>query len=342
MYNQFLNSHLNKILGAGCGQKKKTACADYTRMEDTSVKAEYSEIHSPISYSIAGTVGGLISVTVGHPLDTIKVRLQTTAILAQRTKFRGTLDCISQTVRKEGALALFKGLSPHLLLSVPVASLTFWGYGMGLKLQSKDQNFDALTPLEIFNAGLFSGTCVAAVVVPFYLVKCRLQVQQMSSANVKYKGPATLAFHIFQTRGIRGLYRGLSANLLTAPATGCYFVSYEYLTRALTPAGTSRDDVGSLQVLVAGGVAGTIWWLVGLPADVLASRIWTAPEGKYPRGVRDALRELLRNEGAVALYKGLVPVLLRAAPEGAALFWGYEVTLKAINWMSRVFSPSDE
>lgn len=311
-------------------------------MEDTSIKTEHSEIHSPISYSIAGTVGGLISVTVVHPLDTIKVRLQTTAILAQRTKFRGTFDCIAQTVRKEGALALFKGLSPHLLVSVPVASMTFWGYGMGLKLQSKDQNFDALTHLQIFNAGLFSGTFVAAVVVPFYLVKCRMQVQQMSSANVKYKGPVTLAFHIFRTNGVRGLYRGFFANLLTAPATGCYFVSYEYLTRALLPAVTSRDDVGFLPVLVAGGVAGTIWWLVGLPGDVLATRIWTAPDGKYPRGVRDALRELLRNEGGFALYKGLVPVLLRALPEGAALFWGYEITLKAINWMSRTFSPSSE
>lgn len=311
-------------------------------MGETSNKVGHSEIHSPISYSVAGTVGGLLSVTVGHPLDTIKVRLQTTAILAQKTKFRGTLDCITQTVRKEGALALFRGLSAHLLVSVPVASLTFWGYGMGLKLQSKDQNFDALTPIEIFNAGIFSGTCVAAIVVPFYLVKCRLQVQQMSSASLHYKGPAALALHILRTNGIRGLYRGLCANLLTAPATGCYFVSYEYLTRSLAPAGTSRDDVGFLPVLVAGGIAGTVWWLVGLPGDVLTSRIWTAPEGKYPRGVRDALRELLRNEGVFALYKGLVPVLLRAAPEGAALFLGYEFTLKAINWMSRALSPSSE
>lgn len=50
----------------------------------------------------------------------------------------------------------------------------------------------------------------------------------------------------------------------------------------------------------------------------------------------------MRNEGVVALYKGLVPVLLRAAPERAALFWGYEVTLKGINWIARVFSPPTE
>lgn len=314
---------------------------DFVNMEDKSAK-KHAVIHSPISYSIAGTVGGLISVIVGHPLDTIKVRLQAAEALSQRTKFRGTIDCIMQTVRKEGGSALFKGLTPHLLMSVPCSSLLFWGYGVGLKLQSKDQNFDKLSSIEIFKAGLFSGSCVAAVFVPFYHVKCKLQVQQISSVNAKYMGPFTLALHILKTRGIQGLYKGLSANLLTAPATGCYFVSYEYLVRALIPAGTSRDDVGSVEVLFAGGIAGMVWWLVGLPADVLTSRIWTAPEGKYPRGVRDALRELLRKEGALALYKGFVPVLLKAAPESAALFWGYELTLKAINWMSRVFSPSFE
>lgn len=76
---------------------------------------EHAVIHSPLSYSIAGTVGGLISVIVGHPLDTIKVRLQAMEILAQKRKFSGTLDCIMQTVRKEGAVALFKGLTPHMV-----------------------------------------------------------------------------------------------------------------------------------------------------------------------------------------------------------------------------------
>ena len=139
---------------------------------------EHAVIHSPLSYSIAGTVGGLISVIVGHPLDTIKVRLQAMEILAQKRKFSGTLDCIMQTVRKEGAVALFKGLTPHMVMSVPSWSLLFWGYGMGLKLQSKDQNFDKLGSFEFFNAGLFSGSCVAAVFVPFFHVKCKLQVQQ--------------------------------------------------------------------------------------------------------------------------------------------------------------------
>lgn len=42
-----------------------------------------------------------------------------------------------------------------------------------------------------------------------------------------------------------------------------------------------------------------------------------APEGKYPNGFRDVLRELLREEGVASLYKGFTAVMLRAFPANA-------------------------
>lgn len=306
-------------------------------MEDKNVNSG-TQIHSPIKHSIAGTVGGLLSVTLGHPLDTVKVRLQTTTILAsnQNAKFNGTLDCIRQTVRREGTMALFKGLSPHLLIAVPFSSVLFWGYGLGLKLQGgKSQKMEDLSPLQIFNAGVFAGTCVTAIVVPSFQIKCQLQVQEAAGAAAKHKGPFSLGLYLFRQRGLRGLYKGTCANLLTLPAYGSYYLSYEYIMRQITPVGGSRDQIGTLQVLLAGGLAGIIWWMVGLPADVITSRIWTAPEGTYPRGTRDVLKRMLREEGPLALYKGLTPSLLRAAPESAALFLGYELTLRFLDWIAQ-------
>ena len=54
--------------------------------------------------TVAGLIGGVVSIYVGLPLYTIKVRLQTQGYL-----FRNTLDCAVQTIRKEGILALWKG-----------------------------------------------------------------------------------------------------------------------------------------------------------------------------------------------------------------------------------------
>jgi hypothetical protein len=45
---------------------------------------------------IGGTVGGVMQTAVGHPLDTIKIRLQ-----SGNTAFTGFWDCLGTTVRTE-------------------------------------------------------------------------------------------------------------------------------------------------------------------------------------------------------------------------------------------------
>jgi hypothetical protein len=47
-----------------------------------------------------------------HPFDTIKVRLQT----SNKTQFKGPLDCLLQTVRKEGVNGLYKVKASTLVL----------------------------------------------------------------------------------------------------------------------------------------------------------------------------------------------------------------------------------
>lgn len=58
---------------------------------------------------VAGVFSGMAKLTVGHPFDTIKVRLQTS------TQFNGPLDCLVQTLRKEGVAGIYKGATPPLL-----------------------------------------------------------------------------------------------------------------------------------------------------------------------------------------------------------------------------------
>jgi solute carrier family 25 (mitochondrial carnitine/acylcarnitine transporter), member 20/29 len=60
---------------------------------------------------VAGVFSGIAKLSVGHPFDTIKVRLQT----APRSQFTGPIDCVSQTLRNEGWTALYKGATPPLL-----------------------------------------------------------------------------------------------------------------------------------------------------------------------------------------------------------------------------------
>lgn len=140
---------------------------------------------------------------------------------------------------------------------------------------------------------------------------------------------------LYRESGIRGIYKGTALTLMRdVPASGMYFTSYEWLKNLLTPPGKSHSDLSVPSVLFAGGMAGIFNWAVAIPADVLKSRFQTAPEGKYPNGFRDVLRELIREEGVASLYKGFNAVMLRAFPANAACFLGFECAMKFLNWLA--------
>lgn len=42
----------------------------------------------------------------------------------------------------------------------------------------------------------------------------------------------------------------------------------------------------------------------------------------------------MKNEGPLALYKGITPVMLRAFPANAACFIGLEVAMKFLNFVA--------
>lgn len=116
------------------------------------------------------------------------------------------------------------------------------------------------------------------------------------------------------------------------PASGLYFLTYEYVKEFAAREFGTEGSRGLLGTIFAGGSAGIANWAVGMPADVLKSRLQTAPPGTYPNGLRDVFRELMAKEGPLALYKGVTPVMLRAFPANAACFIGFEISMKFLNF----------
>lgn len=292
---------------------------------------------SPIKNFLSGGVGGMCCVAAGHPLDTIKVRLQTMPkpLPGQRPLYAGTLDCAKTTIVKEGFLGLYKGMGAPIVGVTPMFAICFFGFGVGKRLQQKHPE-EELSLIQLFNAGMLAGVFTTAIMTPGERIKCLLQIQQASGEkNVKYSGPIDCTKKLYKEGGIRSIYKGTAATLLRdVPASGMYFMTYEWLQRLLTPAGKSRNDLSPLRTLFAGGMAGIFNWMVAIPPDVLKSRLQTAPEGTYPNGIRDVFRHAMKEEGIRALYKGATPVMLRAFPANAACFLGYEVAMKFLNWLA--------
>jgi solute carrier family 25 (mitochondrial carnitine/acylcarnitine transporter), member 20/29 len=65
------------------------------------------------------------------------------------------------------------------------------------------------------------------------------------------------------------------------PASGAYFLTYEYVKKALTPKDKPAEAGKQLlYTIFAGGMAGIANWAIGMPADVLKSRLQT---GEFTR-----------------------------------------------------------
>lgn len=88
---------------------------------------------------------------------------------------------------------------------------------------------------------------------------------------------------------------------------------------------------GPATVLIAGGCAGTVSWVLATPMDVVKARLqMDGLKGVTYHGILDCVLTSARQEGPRVFLKGMALNCLRAFPVNAATFLGYESILKVI------------
>jgi solute carrier family 25 carnitine/acylcarnitine transporter 20/29 len=80
---------------------------------------------------------------VGHPFDTTKVKLQTSS------QYKGAMDCVRQTIAKEGVRGLYRGMATPLIFVTPLYAVCFWGYDVGQKLIRYGSSIPEGEPLNL-------------------------------------------------------------------------------------------------------------------------------------------------------------------------------------------------
>ncbi|XP_033606387.1 mitochondrial basic amino acids transporter isoform X2 [Cryptotermes secundus] len=266
---------------------------------------------------IAGCLGGCAGVLVGHPFDTIKVRLQTQSF--RNPQYKGAVDCFTKIIRKESVGGLYKGMSSPMAGVAMVNAVVFGVYG---NFQRHSPQPDALS--SHFLAGAAAGFVQSFVCSPMELVKTRLQVQQHSAVpGGGCGGPMNCLSQVVKTEGFRGVFRGLGTTICReVPGFGLYFVAYEFMTRSAGDLSEPRPPVGTLRMLLAGGFSGTLSWVLTYPIDVVKSRLQVDGMGGVYRysGFMDCLKKSIQTEGYGVMTRGLTSTILRAFPTNAATF----------------------
>lgn len=285
---------------------------------------------------VAGGVGGVCAVIIGHPFDLVKVRLQT----AERGVYSGAMDVVRRTIAREGiARGLYAGVSAPLVGVTPMFAVSFWGYDVGKNLISSVSKVEngQYSVAQISAAGFFSAIPMTLITAPFERVKVLLQIQGQKELKPgekpKYSGGLDVVRQLYKEGGIRSVFRGSAMTLARdGPGSAAYFAAYEVIKRRLTP----KDENGlpgklSLPaVCVAGGAAGVAMWIPVFPIDTIKSRLQSA-EGRPTIG--GVVKEIYGKGGFKAFFPGIGPALARAVPANAATFLGVELAHQAMTKM---------
>ncbi|XP_005178048.1 mitochondrial basic amino acids transporter [Musca domestica] len=258
---------------------------------------------------LAGCIGGCAGVLVGHPLDTVKVHLQTQD--PRNPKYKGTWHCMRTIVAQDKLSGLYRGITSPMGGIGFVNAIVFGIYG---NVQRSRSDPDSLTSHAL--AGGVAGLFQSIVCSPMELAKTRLQLQNDSTPGKKFKGPLEYLRHIVKYEGLRGTMRGL---MFTAardiPGFASYFVSYEYMMRQPT-----QPNV--IYGLCAGGLAGICSWLATYPIDVIKTCI-QADDMRNPKynGYMDCIRKGYSSDGVRFFFRGMTSTLIRSFPMNAACFF---------------------
>ncbi|KAH7719938.1 Protein R07B7.10 [Aphelenchoides avenae] len=284
---------------------------------------------------IAGCIAGSSGVVVGHPLDTLKTRLQCSR------NYRGFADCLRQSLKTENALGLYRGMFAPLASAGLLHALLFAGYGATLKLLHRNDanTFDSRKELpigEVMLASAVGATLQLIPAIPVEVLKTNLQVVNSlpqvtlttsGTAVISYTGPVNCARSLIATNGVSALYKGGTVMFFRDSIGFTFYIPiYEVLYRRL-----KRSSVGEVSSqLLAGGIAGSLSWWTICPLEVLKNRLQTRQNGVGSENPLNLVRDIYRREGFFAFWRGGMVMACRAFPVNAVIFLIYSKVLRAL------------
>ncbi|GKY94801.1 hypothetical protein MPSEU_000445300 [Mayamaea pseudoterrestris] len=179
---------------------------------------------------VSGGMSGFTASAATYPLDLARGRMSgKLAGIDGHKHYSGILQTMRVTVADEGVYALWRGVTPTMLGAVPYEGIKFGTVGILENLLPKEESSLSGPTRKMLFGGL-GGVVAGTVMYPNDTVRRLLQVQGSRGTTSEYTGYWQCLKHVYQTQGLRRLYRGMAINLIRmAPNTAIQFGSYELL-----------------------------------------------------------------------------------------------------------------
>ena len=289
---------------------------------------------SPWPMLLSSSAAGMVARATCHPLDTCKAVLQ---VQSRSTKNNNIVNNkilssssssyqnFSQVVRglygAEGIRGFYRGFGIAFFGGAPALCLYLSTYEKSKEYLNTIKIFSNYPAASHFSAGMMAEAVSCILFVPIDICKERLQVQGNTSvkSSIHYNGSIHAVQQIAKTEGIFGLYRAYGATLLSfGPFSAFYFTFYEKFKKhsmGFYNIKEVKDMPFALHMLNSVG-AGMGASFVTNPLDLVKLRLQiqrqggtgkkdSLPWGRPYRNLFDGLKQMVKHEGFLSLFKGV-------------------------------------
>jgi solute carrier family 25 (mitochondrial carnitine/acylcarnitine transporter), member 20/29 len=254
---------------------------------------------------VSGMIAGASGIFVGHPFDTMKIRLQV-GDLSQKA-----------SIGAKSLRELYRGLIPPLCTAGFTQFMVFGIYEhVKAKCLVDYQHFGFNNLNSTFVAATVAGAISSYVTSPVQLIK----VQQQSARTATSLTLRQCLHNVVREHGWRGLFHGsVSVFFVEGVGRGIYMLSYEQLKDTLS--GGQAEKLTVPVKVVSAGLSGAFSWFVMYPLDSIKSR---RLHDLHSTSSYQCFQHIWRVGGVPAFYRGCAFAMLRSMPVAGTILPLYE------------------
>lgn len=263
-----------------------------------------------------GGMGSAGAACCTHPLDLIKVHLQ--------TQQHGKLSIFgmgAKIVRDDGVRGLWNGISASLTRQLTYSTCRFGMYEVGRQMAPKDKG-----PMPFYQKVLLAGVSggVGGVFgTPGDMVNVRMQndMKLPPEQRRNYKHVIDGMIKVVKGEGFMTLFNGCTmASIRAVFMTIGQVAMYDQIKQMFIHYKLMSDN--PVTHFTSSTIAAAIATTLTQPLDVMKTRMMNAKPGEF-KGIMDCFMFTLKG-GPMAFFKGYVPAFVRLAPQTILTFVFFE------------------
>mmetsp|Transcript_28691 Transcript_28691/g.41068 ORF Transcript_28691/g.41068 Transcript_28691/m.41068 type:complete len:343 (-) Transcript_28691:51-1079(-) len=317
---------------------------------------------------IAGYIAGVSGLLLGHPLDTLKVNLQSkcafadipgrnnhvpmqaetsskTAMTMQRRMYSTAEMTLDGATKQMGVamekptsfrsfLNLFSGIQAPMLTVGCVQSINFFLYEsfkLHLRCHPGSQELDSL--VHVGASSFAAGGIVSAITSPLAITKAKQQLMLWSFRRAALDTWSRKLSNTNVFSQVRNFYAGYSAHFFCdSVGRAVFFTSYEYMKHRVC----KYKDVETPSILdrmASACVSGMLSMSVVYPIDVIRTKIYAHSamfQGQPTPSPCQLAKDLWKLHGIKVFYRGLSLAVLRSGPVAAFALPVYDLVWESL------------